>query len=209
MFLNRPRSGFVHKEEGFARTRRVHNVKDVFAMPPKARITKEMIVDAAFAVVRRSGVDEINVRKVANELGCSTQPVMYHFKTVEELKEEVYDVSADYFRDFVFGEEAGGKDALTAVGSRCLDFAREEAPLFRFIFQSGRFKGDHFGIMLDSEKPDIIGGLTGKGLSEDEAKLTASAFLSAVHGYASLVANGNAEYSDTVANKILDTFGGK
>lgn len=48
-------------------------------MPPKAKITKNMIIDAAFQVVREAGVESINARTVAERLNCSTQPVMYHF----------------------------------------------------------------------------------------------------------------------------------
>ena len=57
-------------------------------MPPKARISREMITDAAVEAVRRGGTDSITARTVAGILGCSTQPVMYHFPTVEELRKE-------------------------------------------------------------------------------------------------------------------------
>ena len=65
-------------------------------MPPKAKVTKDMIIDAAFHVVREAGVENMNARTVAKELKCSTQPVMYHFETMEELKRAVY-AKADRF----------------------------------------------------------------------------------------------------------------
>ena len=55
-------------------------------MPAKAKVTKEMIVDAAFAIAREAGVERINARTVSERLHCSTQPVMYHFATIEALK---------------------------------------------------------------------------------------------------------------------------
>ena len=55
-------------------------------MPPRAKITKEMVIDAAFEVAREAGAENINARTVAKKLNCSTQPVMYHFATIEELK---------------------------------------------------------------------------------------------------------------------------
>ena len=205
--LYRSRTAAAQRKKARYAKRTPHYVKDVFAMPPKARITKEMIVDAAFAVVRRYGVNEINVRKVANELKCSTQPVMYHFKTVEELKEEVYAISAAYFNKYVFGEDTDKDNSFAAAGRRCIEFARDESPMFRFIFQSGRFGSDYFETFFSGEsKPRFIDSLTAKGLSESEAKLTASAFLSAVHGYSSLIANGNATYSEEVVNKIVGSF---
>ena len=53
-------------------------------MPPKVKITKEMIIDAAFEIARSEGAENINARTISKKLGCSTQPVMYHFKTIEE-----------------------------------------------------------------------------------------------------------------------------
>ena len=52
-------------------------------MPPKAKVTREMIIDAAFEIIRNTGVETVNARTVSKELNCSTQPVMYHFKTIE------------------------------------------------------------------------------------------------------------------------------
>ena len=59
-------------------------------MPPKARITKNMVIEAAFETVREAGAESINARTIAQKLSCSTQPVMYHFKTMEQLKRAVY-----------------------------------------------------------------------------------------------------------------------
>lgn len=38
-------------------------------MPPKARITEEMIITAAFEIARTEGAEEINVRSIAKRLG--------------------------------------------------------------------------------------------------------------------------------------------
>ena len=54
-------------------------------MPPKTRITAEMIVDAAVEVVRQSCFESVNARTVSAQLHCSTQPVMYHFSTIDNL----------------------------------------------------------------------------------------------------------------------------
>ena len=51
-------------------------------MPAKAKVTKEMIVDAAFAVARETGVENINARTVSERLHCSTQPFIYIFAPI-------------------------------------------------------------------------------------------------------------------------------
>ena len=48
-------------------------------MPPKTRITKDMVITAAVEIARKSGYENINARTVSEQLHCSTQPVMYHF----------------------------------------------------------------------------------------------------------------------------------
>ena len=70
-------------------------------MPAKAKVTKEMIIDAAFAVARETGVENINARTVSEKLHCSTQPVMYHFATIEELKRTVYAKADLYHSEFL------------------------------------------------------------------------------------------------------------
>ena len=56
-------------------------------------ITREMIIEEAFHIARTEGADKITSRRIAESLQCSTQPVLYHFATVEEaldwLKKEV------------------------------------------------------------------------------------------------------------------------
>lgn len=58
-------------------------------MPPKPKISKDMLIDAAFAVARETGAENINARTVSKKLNCSTQPVMYHFATIEALKKQL------------------------------------------------------------------------------------------------------------------------
>ncbi len=59
-------------------------------MPPKPKITRDMVIVAAFEAARKTGTENINARTVSKKLNCSTQPVMYHFSTIEELKNTVY-----------------------------------------------------------------------------------------------------------------------
>ena len=50
-------------------------------MPPKVKVTKDMVIDAAFEIAREAGAENINARTVAKKLNCSTQPVMYQGRT--------------------------------------------------------------------------------------------------------------------------------
>ena len=83
-------------------------------MPARAKVTKEMIVDAAFAVARETGAENINARTVSERLHCSTQPVMYHFATIEELKRTVYAKADLYHSEYLMDHEEPAKRVLHA-----------------------------------------------------------------------------------------------
>jgi AcrR family transcriptional regulator len=54
------------------------------------------VVEAAFALAREAGAENINARTVSQKLGCSTQPILYHFETMEALKRAVYQKADRY-----------------------------------------------------------------------------------------------------------------
>ena len=74
-------------------------------MPPKAKISREMIVEAGLEVIRRNGHESLSVRSVAAELGCSTQPVMYHYKSVSELRADVYAAADELHTKYITAED--------------------------------------------------------------------------------------------------------
>ena len=71
-------------------------------MAPKAKISKEMIINTAFNIVRKEGIDKVTARSISKQLNCSTQPVLYYFSTVEDIKRIVYK-KADQFHSTKIG----------------------------------------------------------------------------------------------------------
>ena len=55
-------------------------------MPAVRKVSKEPIIDAAVEVLCDDGFSAINARSVAKKLGCSTQPIYFSFKNMDELK---------------------------------------------------------------------------------------------------------------------------
>ena len=102
-------------------------------MPPKAKISKEMIVNAAVDVARKSGADSINAHTVSQELNCSTQPVMYHFATIDELKKAAYSATDEYHTNYLLNTSSQD-DPMLGIGLNYIRFAVEEPNLFRFLF---------------------------------------------------------------------------
>ena len=96
----------------------------------KGKVTREMIIDAAFEIIRNTGVETVNARTVSKELNCSTQPVMYHFKTIEELKRPVYEKSDEYHSAYVM--DIHSNNPMKDIGLNYIQFAVKEKNLFRF-----------------------------------------------------------------------------
>lgn len=172
---------------------------------PKAKITREMVIDAAFEVARDEGALNVNARTVSQKLGCSTQPVMYHFATIEDLKKAVY-VKTDRFHTEYLMNVRPQEDRMLGIGMNYIRFAVSEPHLFRFLFQSGFAVADSVPQMMDSEelKPILSAMQEAMGLRMEQTRevfLTLALF---VHGYASLIVNHALEYDETVIAPHLE-----
>lgn len=55
-------------------------------MPPKKRITRELILKKAFDMVHEEGIDSLNARALAKKLNCSTMPIFQSFQDMRDLK---------------------------------------------------------------------------------------------------------------------------
>ena len=175
-------------------------------MPPKPKITREMLVDAAFDIARREGAESINARAVARRLGCSTQPVMYHFARIEELKRAVYNKTDRFHSEYLLDAREKGEDFLLGIGLNYIHFAIEEPHLFRFLFQSGYAVESSLTEMIDSEElvPVLSAMSAAAGMDMARMKevfLTIALF---AHGYASIIANNGLEYDETVLSEHLE-----
>jgi len=60
-------------------------------MPPKQKITQQMILEVGYDIARIDGIENVNSRNIAKLLSCSTQPVFSCFSTMDELKKSVFD----------------------------------------------------------------------------------------------------------------------
>ena len=54
---------------------------------PKVKFTKEIIVEAAYELMKIEGFNNLSVRKIAKYLKSSTAPIYFNFNTVDDLKE--------------------------------------------------------------------------------------------------------------------------
>ncbi len=174
-------------------------------MPPKTRITKDMVITAAVEIARKSGYENINARTVSGQLHCSTQPVMYHFSTIDALKRAAY-AQVDHLHSEYMMTIPPEQDPVLGIGLNYIRFAVREPQLFRFLFQSGYAKESSLLEMIDSEElVPVLGAIQeGAGLSMEKTRqvfLTVALF---AHGYASIIANNHLEFNENLIAEHLE-----
>lgn len=174
-------------------------------MPPKVKITKKMVADASFEVVRANGHENLNARTISEYLGCSTQPVLYTFKTVDEIREAAYEMADRYHTEYIFPKEMD-ENPMLALGLNYVRFGHEERNLFRFLFQTDKFGGKDIGELLSNPGLSGILGVMAKGLavSTEQAREMFLTFFCVAHGLASLLANNSMEYDEAGSKKMLE-----
>lgn len=178
-------------------------------MPPKVKVTKDMVIDAAFEVARETGVENINARTVAKKLNCSTQPVMYHFATIEELKKSAYAKTDVYHTEYLMN--VNSDDIMLGIGLNYIRFAVEEPHLFRFLFQSGFAVENSLLEMVNSEEliPIISTMQETMDLSIEQTKEVFITLALFVHGYARIIVNNSLEYDEKlIATHLRRVYAG-
>lgn len=174
-------------------------------MPPKPKITRDMVIAAAFEVARKTGAENINARTVSKKLNCSTQPVMYHFATIEELKKAAYQKTDEYHTEYLMNIPETQENIMLGIGLNYIRFAVEEPNLFRFLFQSGLVAENSLPEMINSEQliPVISAMKEAMCMSTEQTKEIFITLAMFVHGYASIIANNSLEYDEKIVMSHL------
>ena len=169
-------------------------------MPKKPTMTREAVIDGAFRLIREQGHEALTVRNLASYLGCSTQPIMYQFPNLAELKELAYQKADSFHSEYILSGEN-----LLEIGLRYVKFAADEPMLFKFLFQSGHFAGLRLEDLMST--PDAAPLLeiasNEEGLTLEEAMSYFEPLYAAVHGYASLIANNGMDYDPAMIRRSL------
>ena len=173
-------------------------------MPPKAKINREMIIDAAYEIVRESGEENINARNIAQKLGCSTQPVLYVFKTMDEIRECVYQKADEYHSEYLMQINESEKNPMLVIWENYIRFSATEKNLFRFLFQSGAFSGRMQGLVDDERLMPVLQAMGAQmGMEISEVKKYFACVFYPVHGIASLLANNSMEYDEDEFENVI------
>ena len=178
-------------------------------MPPKIKVTKENIINAAVEIVRTNGDAALNARTIASVLNCSTQPVFSNFATMEDLRLTVIGKANDLCETYISKEiERKEFPAYKASGMAYIRFAKEEKELFKLLYMRDRSQEIFPEKSLTNDKMlTIVQEHT--GLNDLNAQLFHLEMWAFVHGIATMFATGFLDLEWELVSKMLtDSYQG-
>lgn len=106
-------------------------------MARKTQISKEVILEAALKMLIRDGYSVINIKTLSKEIGCSTQPLVWHFNNMEGLRKALAEYALNYANEKMRPCAQNGIEAFACVGMAYINLAFDEPNLFKYLYMSG------------------------------------------------------------------------
>jgi len=173
-------------------------------MPPKAMFKRDDVLDVAYEIVRKEGVESLNARRIAKELKSSVHPIFRHFKDMEELKNAVYEKIYFKYKEYMLSGIHKEK-AYKQMGLSYIKFAKDYPEFFKIIFmQKTNLNAENFIMEDDAGDSVIKTGQELTGLTFEEQKKFHIKVWIFTHGIACLVATDTVKFSDEEIGRLLE-----
>jgi AcrR family transcriptional regulator len=172
-------------------------------MPPKSKVSKEDVLNAAFEITRSQGFEACNAKNIGAYLGVSVTPIFRVFENMADLKAALYKKANAFYISFLKNYPFEKSQFLT-YGLAYIDFARTEKRLFRLLMLSGAFRVEKIAevvsaefnfVKQSAEEAKMLSGSAAQGVFENVWIFT--------HGIATLVATDNLNISTEEASALL------
>ena len=176
-------------------------------MPPKAKVTKKMILNTVLDITRETGFETVNARSIAGKLKCSTRPIFTCYENMDELKKDFLDFAYKFYEQYVsdYSNHANVASILVLPLSY-IEFAREETHLFKLLFINDMdllmVEAKDFYKEIDNEKRAKIFSDT-IGIDLEHGKVIFLDLFLYTHGIAVLAATNKLLLDRNSAEKVV------
>lgn len=164
-------------------------------MPPTVRFTRDAVLHAACQLMRREGMEALNARAIAKELGGSTQPIFRLFTNMEDLHRELILYVARQFQAHAEADMAQSDSPYIQLCTTYLLYGRDEPELFKLLFMRDRVSEGQYS---DQTNFDLVFNIIKKETPLDDE--TALRFFERtwlfIHGLAVCIATKYISYQD-------------
>ena len=163
-------------------------------MARKVQISKEMILQAALEMLIRKGYSAINIKTLSKEIGCSTQPLVWHFENMEGLRKALAEYALNYANEKMRSCMQNGMETFVDFGIAYINLAFDEPNLFKYLYMSGEsgFQAGGFAVLVNADENAVIAGkIAGYvKISKEDASHFLQNIMIYTHGLASFIASG-------------------
>ena len=163
-------------------------------MGRKAQVSRERILQTALDMLLQNGYSAITVKTLAARIGCSTQPILWHFENMAGFRQAFYEYCVAYAGS-QFSPWNGSLDSLLTETARgYISIACRMPHLFRFVFAENpdACRNSPAVQSMQQERTEKIRALLcrEKGLTEIQAERFLMNYEFYIHGIASYCAGG-------------------
>lgn len=172
-------------------------------MPPIPKFQKETIIEVTYQLIKEEGLERVNARRIAKELGCSVQPIFHNFSTMEDLIHEVNTKIYAKYKEYIMRGQNSEKP-YKQIGLSYIQFAADYPEFFKILFMKETMLDAENFMMVDVLGNHIIKeGQKLTGLSYEEQKKFHIKVWVFTHGIACLVATKTIRFSKEEIDKLL------
>lgn len=171
-------------------------------MPAKKQVTKEMILGAALRVLMEGGTEAVNVKSLAAELGCSTQPIYLSFDNMDALRKELIPTAVNKFVELMQKECGSTRVHLYGIEYICL--ARQQPELFRFLFMRSQAFAEMKQVLLPIIDRTIDELMEQYHLDRAAADELHDQLWMHTHGIAAMIATDYCDWDMSKAQRMLN-----
>lgn len=177
-------------------------------MARKTQISKQIILQAALELLIEKGFSEVNIKTLSGKIGCSTQPIVWHFDNMDGLRVALSQYALAYANKKLCPVSDEGNEAFRQVGRAYIGLAMNEPNLFHFLYMSGKSElslQNFDGLLNDEGNAELI-----KTLSESLqiSEVIAGRYLQDTiiytHGIATLIVAGVIKATETEVFDLID-----
>lgn len=104
-------------------------------MPPRAKFTREEIIEAAFHIVKTDGFEVLTSRALGTHLGSSARPIFTVFKNMDEVQQAVIGAAKTLYKEYV-DKGLTREHPFKGVGTQYILFSIQEPKLFQLLFMT-------------------------------------------------------------------------
>ena len=160
-----------------------------------------MILTSALKLLREQDYEAVNIKQLAADLGCSTQPIYLSFSGMDELRAELIPLAVKAFEDAMKSESADG--VIRLYDMSYINFAKEEPHLFCFLFmRKGAFTETKKSLlpMIEEATKELM---TVYQIGHEEADLLHDQLWMHAHGIASMIATDFCDWNMEKVSRML------